>query len=60
MFLPFRRITNRGAVVAVIACGLLSVAYHRLEEMEDKKRALQGPRIDSEWNKINNNKNTRT
>jgi hypothetical protein len=34
VFLPFRRLGNRGAAVAVVVCVVLSGALYKLEEVE--------------------------
>ena len=40
-FVPFRNITNRGALLALGACGLLTLAYYRLDEAVEQKKAYK-------------------
>jgi hypothetical protein len=52
LFIPFRRLSNRGALLAVIACGALTYTYYQLDESEQirKKRAMMdNNNLDPEW-----------
>lgn len=54
MFIPFRHLTNKGAIMSVAACVTLAIIYEDMTAKEnlEKERAKQRAATSSVWQQI--------